>query len=105
MLGAAGVTIGTVLFALSTLLGWSYYGEKSIEYLFKGKSVVGSVKLGYKVVFILLTFVGSIGGLQLIWSIADTLNGLMAIPNLIALVLLSGTVTKLVREYFKGLKK
>ena len=105
VLGAAGVTIGTVLFALSTLLGWSYYGEKSIEYLFKGKSVVGGVKLGYKVVFILLTFVGSIGGLQLIWSIADTLNGLMAIPNLIALVLLSGTVTKLVREYFKGLKK
>ncbi len=104
VLGAAGVTIGTVLFALSTLLGWSYYGEKSIEYLFKGKSIVGGVKLGYKVVFILLTFVGSIGGLQLIWSIADTLNGLMAIPNLIALVLLSGTVTKLVREYFKGLK-
>lgn len=103
--GAAGVTIGTVLFALSTLLGWSYYGEKSIEYLFKGSSIVGSVKLGYKVVFILLTFVGSIGGLKLIWDIADTLNGLMAIPNLIALVLLSGTVTKLVRDYFKGLKK
>ncbi len=69
--GAAGVTIGTVLFALSTLLGWSYYGEKSIEYLFKGSSIVGGVKLGYKIVFILLTFVGSIGGLKLIWDIAD----------------------------------
>lgn len=103
--GTIGVTIGTVLFALSTLLGWSYYGEKSIEYLFKSKpSIVGGVKLGYKILFILLTFVGSVGGLQLIWSIADTLNGLMAIPNLIALVLLSGTVTKLVRDYFKSLK-
>ena len=102
--GAAGVTIGTVLFALSTLLGWSYYGEKSIEYLFKGSSIVGGVKLGYKIVFILLTFVGSIGGLKLIWDIADTLNGLMAIPNLIALVLLSGTVTKLVKEYFREQK-
>ena len=103
--GAAGVTIGTVLFALSTLLGWSYYGEKSIEYLFKGSSIVGDVKLGYKIVFILLTFVGSIGGLKLIWDIADTLNGLMAIPNLIALILLSGTVTKLVKEYFREQKK
>ena len=99
--GAAGVTIGTVLFALSTLLGWSYYGEKSIEYLFKTKSWVGYVKLGYKVVFIVAAFIGSIGGLQLIWAIADTLNGLMAIPNLIALVLLSGTVTKMVKDYFK----
>ena len=103
--GAAGVTIGTVLFALSTLLGWSYYGEKSIEYLFKGSSIVGGVKLGYKIVFILLTFVGSIGGLKLIWDIADTLNGLMAIPNLIALILLSGTGTKLVKEYFREQKK
>ena len=103
--GAAGVTIGTVLFALSTLLGWSYYGEKSIEYLFKGSSIVGGVKLGYKIVFILLTFVGSIGGLKLIWDIADTLNGLMAIPNLIAIILLSGTVTKQVKEYFREQKK
>ena len=105
MFGTVGVTIGTVLFALSTLLGWSYYGEKSIEYLFKTKSWVGNVKLGYRVVFIVMSFVGAVGGLQLIWAIADTLNGLMAIPNLIALVLLSGTVTKLVRDYFRELKE
>lgn len=105
MFGTIGVTIGTVLFALSTLLGWSYYGEKSIEYLFKTKSWVGNVKLGYRVVFIVMSFVGAVGGLQLIWAIADTLNGLMAIPNLIALVLLSGTVTKLVRDYFRELKE
>ena len=105
MFGTIGVTIGTVLFALSTLLGWSYYGEKSIEYLFKTKSWVGNVKLGYRVVFIAMSFVGAVGGLQLIWAIADTLNGLMAIPNLIALVLLSGTVTKLVKDYFRELKE
>lgn len=105
MFGTVGVTIGTVLFALSTLLGWSYYGEKSIEYLFKTKSWVGNVKLGYRVVFIAMSFVGAVGGLQLIWAIADTLNGLMAIPNLIALVLLSGTVTKLVKDYFRELKE
>ena len=99
--GTVGVTVGTVLFALSTLLGWSYYGEKSIEYLFKSKSYVGGVKLGYRIVFICMSFVGAVGGLQLIWAIADTLNGLMAIPNLIALVLLSSTVTRLVKDYFK----
>ena len=102
--GTVGVTVGTVLFALSTLLGWSYYGEKAIEYLFKTKSYVGSIKLGYRIVFILMSFVGSVGGLQLIWSIADTLNGMMAIPNLIALVALSGTVTKMVKDYFKEIK-
>ena len=105
VLGVAGVSIGTVLFALSTLLGWSYYGEKAIEYLFKSKPYVGSVKLGYRVVFIAMTFVGSVGGLQLIWAIADTLNGMMAIPNLIALVALSGVVSKLVKDYFKEVKE
>ena len=75
-------------------------GKKSIEYLFKGTSLVGSIRLGYKIVFICLVFVGSIGGLTLVWDIADTLNGLMAIPNLIALVLLSGTVTKMIKEFF-----
>lgn len=104
ILGTVGVTVGLVLFALSTMLGWSYYGEKSIEYLFKGKNYVGAIKLGYKIVFIALVFVGSIGGLTLIWDIADTLNGLMAIPNLIALLVLSGTVTKLVKDYFNEAK-
>ena len=98
--GTAGVTIGTVLFALSTLLGWSYYGEKSIEYIFKGKKFVGKVKNGYKVVYIVMCFIGSVGGLKLIWDVSDTLNGMMAIPNLIALVILSGTVTKTIKEYF-----
>lgn len=55
--GTVGVTVGTVLFALSTLLGWSYYGEKAIEYLFKTKSYVGSIKLGYRICIILMSFV------------------------------------------------
>ena len=83
----------------------SDFSKITVNHLLKGSSIVGGVKLGYKIVFILLTFVGSIGGLKLIWDIADTLNGLMAIPNLIALVLLSGTVTKLVKEYFREQKK
>ena len=104
IVGTVGVTVGTVLFALSTLLGWSYYGEKSIEYLFKGTEAVTFVKLGYKIVFICLVFVGAVGGLTVVWDIADTLNGLMAIPNLIALLVLSGTVTKLVKDYFNEAK-
>ena len=99
-LGEWGVTIGTVLFAFSTILGWSYYGEKSIEYLFKDTSLVGGVKLGYRVAFVLMTIFGAVGSLQLVWDIADTLNGLMAIPNLIALVALSGIVVKLTKEHF-----
>ena len=99
-IGEWGVTIGTVLFAFSTILGWSYYGEKSIEYLFKDTSLVGGVKLGYRVAFVLMTIFGAVGSLQLVWDIADTLNGLMAIPNLIALVALSGIVVKLTKEHF-----
>ena len=99
-IGAWGVTIGTILFAFSTILGWSYYGEKAIEYLFKGTSLVGGVKLGYRVAFVLMTIFGAVGSLKLVWDIADTLNGLMAIPNLIGLVALSGIVVKLTKEHF-----
>ena len=99
-LGAWGVTIGTLLFAFSTILGWSYYGEKAIEYLFKGTSLVGGVKLAYRIAFVGMTVFGAVGSLKLVWDIADTLNGLMAIPNLIGLVALSGIVVKLTKEHF-----
>ncbi len=99
-IGQWGVTIGTILFAFSTILGWSYYGEKAIEYLFKGTSLVGGVKLGYRLAFVAMTIFGAVGSLKLVWDIADTLNGLMAIPNLIGLVALSGIVVKLTKEYF-----
>lgn len=90
------VSIGLTLFAFSTILGWSYYGEKCTEYILGRKFVTP-----YRVVFICLVFVGAIGGLQSIWAISDTLNGLMAIPNLIGLVLLSGVVVIMVKDFFK----
>ncbi|GAB2490748.1 sodium:alanine symporter family protein [Alkalibacterium psychrotolerans] len=89
------VTFGLVFFAFSTLLGWSYYGEKCIEFLFGPKSI-----LPYRLVFIPLIVVGAIGGLRAIWDLADTLNGLMALPNLIGLLLLSPVIVKLTKEYF-----
>ena len=100
-LGTFGVTLATVLFAISTILGWSYYGEKSIEYLFKGKSYTEKLTKGYRAIFVLLAFVGAVSSLTLVWSIADTLNGLMAIPNLIGLLGLNGVIIRLVREFFK----
>lgn len=99
--GTFGVTLATVLFAISTILGWSYYGEKSIEYLFKGKSYTEKLTKGYRAIFVLLAFVGAVSSLTLVWSIADTLNGLMAIPNLIGLLGLNGVIIRLVREFFK----
>lgn len=89
------VTISLVLFAYSTILGWEYYGERCLEYLFGTKPIIV-----YRLLWCGLIIVGAIGGLELIWDIADTLNGMMAIPNLIGVALLSGTVFKLTKEYF-----
>jgi len=93
--GALIVTLGIVLFAYSTMLGWCYYGEKSIEYLFGIKSV-----LPYRIVFIMLIGVGAIAKLSLVWNISDTLNGLMAIPNLIGLIMLTPVVVSETKQYF-----
>lgn len=89
--GFAGIflTIAIACFAGSTILGWSYYGERCVDYLTKGNK---TILLIYKLIFVGLIIVGSVGGLTLIWDIADTLNGLMALPNLIAVVLLSKVV-------------
>ncbi len=89
------VSVGIMLFAFSTILGWSYYGERCAEYLFGPKAIVP-----YRVVWIPFVIIGSIGGLTFVWDLADTLNGLMAIPNLIGVVLLSGTVISLTKEFF-----
>lgn len=94
--GGLIVTFGILLFAFTTIVGWCYYGEKCIEYLVGTKAIVP-----YRVVFVATVVIGAIGGLQLIWAVSDTLNGLMAIPNLIALIALSGTVAKLVKDFFK----
>ena len=93
------VSLGVMLFAFSTILGWEYYGERCAEYLF-GKGAI----IPYRVIWIPAVIIGSIGGLELLWDIADTLNGLMILPNIIGVILLSGTVIALTKEYFQKLK-
>jgi len=94
-LGGIIVAISILLFAFSTILSWSYYGEKCVEFLFGSRFN----KL-YRIMFIPLILLGSISSLELVWDIADTLNGLMAIPNLIGLLGLSTVVIKLIKDYF-----
>ena len=90
------ISIGLLLFAFSTILGWEYYGERCAEYLFGPK-----VNMIYRILWIPFIVIGAIGGLEVLWDVADALNGLMAIPNLIALVFLSPVVIKLTKEFFK----
>ena len=99
-LGTVILTLGAVLFATSTILGWSLYGTRCVEFLFGAKA-----RRPYQILFCLLIVVGAITELDLVWTIADVLNGFMAIPNLIGLLLLSPVVIKLSREHFKALKK
>ena len=96
-LGGIVIQISLLFFALSTILSWGYYGSSCWGYLTKENKVV---RLVFQVIFMLMCIVGSLGSGTLMWDIADTLNGLMAIPNLIALLLLSGTVAKLTKDYF-----
>ena len=89
------VTFGLVIFAFTTVLGWSFYGEKCTEYLFGVKAI-----LPFRLVWVCVVVIGSIAGDRgIVWSVADTLNGLMAIPNLVGILLLSTTVIKLTRDY------
>lgn len=91
------VTIGLVLFAFSTILGWCYYGEKSIEYLFGEKAI-----MPYRAVFVLFAGIGAMLKLNLVWTIADVFNGLMAFPNLIALIALTPVIVKTTKDYFNN---
>ena len=100
-IGGKVLQVGLLFFALSTILSWSYYGERCWGYISNNSKLVDII---YKIVFICITLVGTTGGGALMWDIADTLNGAMAIPNLIALLLLSGTVIKLTKEYFAKVK-
>ena len=90
------VTLGILLFAFTTIVGWCFYGEKCIEFLLGTKTI-----LPYRIVYIVLVFVGTVTSLDLVWGIADTFNGLMAIPNLIAILALSGVLVALVKDFFK----
>ena len=94
--GSIILTIGIITFAFSTILGWSYYGERAVEYL-GGKRYVFS----YRIAWIIAVFLGSVVNLGLIWSIADSMNALMAIPNLVALLLLSRVLIKETNKYLR----
>lgn len=91
------VTVGLILFAYSTVLGWCYYGEKSIEYLLGETSV-----MPYRLLFTLFVFIGAFTQLELVWSFADIMNGLMALPNLIGLLVLAGVVVEETNRYFSN---
>lgn len=93
--GGYVVTFGLIFFAFSTLLGWSYYGERCMEYLFGPKSIII-----YRLVYLPLIVIGSVGGLRVVWALADTLNGLMALPNLIGLLILSPVIAKSTKDFF-----
>lgn len=94
--GGIVVIIATVLFAYSTLLGWSYYGEKAFEYIFGERFVKA-----YRVIFVVMVLIGASLKLELVWAFSDLANGLMAIPNLIALLLLSSIISSETNRYFK----
>ncbi|WP_072679813.1 sodium:alanine symporter family protein [Arcobacter sp. LA11] len=94
--GAIVVVVATILFGYSTILGWSYYGEKAFEYIFGEKSI----KI-YRVVFVSFVMIGAMMELKLVWNFSDLANGLMAIPNLIALLILSKIVSEETNRYFK----
>ena len=93
--GAWLVTIGIALFAFSTILGWEYHGEKAFEYLFG----THRYNMVYRVVFSLIVYVGATTSLNIVWSFSDIANALMAIPNLITLLVLSGSIAKDVEAF------
>ena len=98
-LGSLILAVGLLLFATSTILGWALYGTRCAEFLFGSKII-----RPYQVLFCLVVIAGSVANLKLVWDISDTLNGLMAIPNLIGILLLSPVVIKLTKEHFNGVK-
>jgi len=95
--GGIVVTGGLILFAFSTVIGWSYYGETGVVYLFGAKAAVP-----YRLAWLVFIYLGSVGSLHLIWDVADTLNGLMAIPNLIAVLFSIPLLLRLQKEFFAG---
>ena len=93
-IGTPILTFGIITFAFSTILGWSYYGERAMEYLAGKRSIVF-----YRILYILLVYAGSTMSLALVWNLADIMNALMAVPNLISLLLLSGVIAKETQHY------
>ena len=98
--GGIIISVGLTLFATSTILSWCLYGTRCAEFLFKTTKIIKP----YQVIFCLVIILGAVTELSLVWDIADTLNGLIAIPNLVGLLGLSPIVIKLTREYFNGVR-
>ncbi len=98
--GGYVVSLGLVLFAFTTLIGWAYYGEKCAEYLLGTKSIPY-----FRIIFIIICFVGALLELEVVWKISDIFNGLMAFPNLIGLCALSGVVVKETHQFLEQLKQ
>ena len=98
-IATTAVAIALSLFAFSTILGWGVYGGRTAEYVFGEKA-----STPYKIIYCLMVAAGAVINLQLVWDISDTLNGLMSIPNLIGVLLLSPVVVKLAKEYFESHK-
>ena len=101
IIGGKILEICLLFFALSTILSWSYYGERCFGYLTGGNKAVDMI---YKGIFIVLIVFGATGSGTLMWDISDTLNGMMAIPNLVALLALSGVTVSITKDYFKNKK-
>ena len=89
------ITFAVFLFAISTAISWSYYGDRSAEYLFGPRAI-----RPYKLLYVFFHFVGAIVSLEVVWGFGDIALGLMAIPNLIALIALSGKVIQITNDYF-----
>ena len=100
--GGFGIAFSTVFFALSTMLGWAYYGEASVGYLFKNHAKTAITV--YRVIYVIFVFVGAVAEINTVWLVADCFNALMALPNLIALIGLSGLVVKITKEHFAANK-
>lgn len=93
------VSLGLAIFAFSTLIGWSYYGDRNAEFLFGPKAV--NI---YRVIFILIIPLGAVLKLEIVWNFCDIANALMALPNLIGVLALSGLVTVMTKDYWKKWK-
>ena len=100
VIGRPLLTFGLLTFAFSTILGWCYYGERAVEYL-KGKRWV----IGYRVLYIVAVFMGAVMNLAVVWNLADCMNALMAIPNLVSLLCLNGVIVQETRSYLWRARK
>ena len=95
--GELALTLSLVLFAFTTILGWSYYGERCFEFIFKSTKFLSF----YRLIFVVMVALGGYLTLEVVWKIADIVNGLMALPNLIALLVLSPIILKESKSYFE----